>query len=136
MFRYDDLLMAKFKYKGSSVEEGFDCWNLCREVYRRIGKELPSFEYLVEDIAKDGFNYKNVNEIMMDKSKHFKKIEHPEPFCLVSFWIRPPYTTHVGVVLDDCQRFIHILEKGNVMVERLDSLTWKHRITGFWKYDY
>ncbi len=49
-------------------------------------------------------------------------------------WIhRPPFTTHIGVVLEDGYRFIHIMTKTEVTIERLDSLLWKRRITGFFK---
>lgn len=133
---FNDLLGAKFCYGGTSVEQGFDCWQLCREIYRRLGRELPEFQYVVEDIAKDGkFSYENVNQKIESAKPMFEKLDKPEPYCLVSFFIRPRYTSHVGVVLEDCIHFIHIMEKSSVTIERLDAPEWERRITGFWRYN-
>lgn len=130
---FNDLFGVKFKYGGKSIEEGFDCWNLCREVYRRIGKELPTFEYVVEEIhGIEGA--KNIDKKIAKAKEMFKKLERPEPYCLVTFFIRPPYTSHIGVVLPDCLHFIHIMEKTSVTIERLDAPEWERRITGFWRY--
>lgn len=137
LLEYKDLLGIPFKYKGSTKEEGFDCWNLCREIYRRLGRELPEYHYFIEQINNDGkFQYENVDKMIKDGSKKWLiKIEKPESYCLVTFMIRPPFTSHIGIVLSDYYRFIHIMRKISVTVERLDSLEWKRRITGYWRYD-
>lgn len=137
MLNYLDLLGASFRYKGLSKEEGFDCWNLCREIYKRLGRELPEYHYFVEEINNDGkFQYASVEKMIKDGSKKWlTKIETAEPYCLVTFMIRPPFTSHIGVVLEDRYRFIHIMRKLSVAIERLDNLTWQRRITGFWRYN-
>jgi len=63
----------------------------------------------------------------------FFPLEKPEPGCLVTFMLRPPYTTHVGVVLLDRYRFIHITRQTRVAIERLDIDPWAGKISGFWE---
>lgn len=47
--------------------------------------------------------------------------------------IRPPYTSHIGVVLENKYEFIHIMNRSRVTIERLDGLLWKRRVTGYYK---
>lgn len=128
MFDYQKYLGAPFKYGGKSIEEGFDCYNLCREIYKERGIELPEYAY--------SSNPDNtlIHQLINNGKELFIKIEKPEPYCFVLFSLRPPYATHLGVVLDDCLRFIHILAKRSVAVERLDSIIWQRRIEGYYRY--
>lgn len=64
----------------------------------------------------------------------FVSLPKPEPWCVVTFAIHPRFVSHVGVVLDDCRRFIHIMEKTSVTAERLDALEWAPRIKGFYRW--
>ena len=121
---FEGLLGKTFRHGGRGPEE-YDCYGLCIEIYRRLGKHLPpvstSYELEVNNMA------------MKVASDFFEQLAGPEPFCLVTFIGRPPYSTHVGVVLPDLYHFIHILEGTQVTIERLDGLLWKRKITGFFK---
>ena len=103
---------------------GLDCYTLCREVYRRLDKELPSFSHPEEANV--------IEQEVLGGKQLFVELEKPEPFCLVTFRVMG-FVSHVGVVLEDCRSFIHILKKSRVSVERLDSLLWKKRIDGFFR---
>ena len=128
LFNYQKYLGIQFKYRGTAVDEGFDCYNLCHAIYRERGVELP--EYAYSDNPEDTVIHQLINE----GRDLFQKIEKPEPYCLVLFSLKPPYATHLGVVLDDCQRFIHIMAKRSVTVERLDNIFWSRRIEGYYRY--
>jgi cell wall-associated NlpC family hydrolase len=133
--KYDDLLGAKFTHGGNSIEEGFDCWSLCREVYRRLGRDLYEYKHLAEQVmADEKFQYKNVDALIRVGAENFQPLQKPEPFCLVTFIMLPPFVTHIGVVLEDKRYFIHILKQSSVSVERLDSLLWATKIDGYWRY--
>jgi hypothetical protein len=101
------------------------------EVYRRIGLILPDYgsDHRCEEIhgkiedARLG--------IRSDAPGKFMECSRPLPWSLVTFKIRPPYTSHIGVVLPDCRRFIHIMEACRVAVERLEDRTWSRRRSGF-----
>jgi hypothetical protein len=91
---------------------------------QRRGIKLPDFGSAVQSHI--------IHEMIATGKDLFTELPKPEPFCLVTFWIRPKYTTHIGVVLEDENRFLHILKKERAVIERLDSVLWKHRITGFY----
>lgn len=122
---YIDLLGKKFQYNTQGPEH-FDCKGLAFELYRRAGLFFPMYESssvieVQNELFIDGF------------AKYFKEIANPEPYSLVAFRIKPPYVTHIGVVMQDSQRFIHIMPRSSVTVERLDSLLWANKIAGFYR---
>lgn len=118
-----DLLGVPYEKHGRTTK-GLDCYGLVHLVYERLGENLPDSDEYSELLSMH-------NKIAEHKSQ-FVEIEKPEPFCLVTFSILPPYVTHIGIVLEDCKRFIHIMEKRNVTIEKLDK--WQKRCRGFYKW--
>src|SRR5574337_745138 len=127
---YSDLLGKQFAY-GGRVPAVYDCWGLCMEIYKRLGRQLPDGISTREYID---INQQINSKIRNPQSENFREISAPLPYCLVTIMIRPPYITHVGVVLDDRIRFIHIMHKCSVAVERLDNPSWSRRIKGFYHF--
>ncbi|MEK6531252.1 MAG: NlpC/P60 family protein [Deltaproteobacteria bacterium] len=127
MFRlnYEDLLGVEFKLNGRDPNDGLDCYGLCMEIYKRMGLRLPEFSYAFQE----SLLHKQIEE----GSRKFVEIADPEPGCLVTFAIMPPYTSHIGVVVDG-SRFIHIMKKTRVALERLDASEWRKRITGYYRW--
>ena len=41
MVTYTDLLNARFQYNARGENNRYDCYGLCMEVSRRMGRELP-----------------------------------------------------------------------------------------------
>jgi cell wall-associated NlpC family hydrolase len=121
---YADLLGKRFAYGGRGPFE-YDCYGLCMELYRRLGRELPDFGSAVQMHV--------INGMVDEHRQFFAESSKPEPWCLVLFRIHPRYVTHIGVVLEDCNRFIHILKNTSVCIERLDSPIWNKKIAGFLK---
>jgi cell wall-associated NlpC family hydrolase len=117
-----DLIGKKFNYGGRGPME-YDCYGLVMEIYRRSGIYLPDFG--------SSPSAPWLHRMISEGKKLFLELPKPEPFCLVTFAIRPPFTTHIGVVLEDSYRFIHIMTKTEVTIERLDSPLWKKKITGY-----
>ncbi len=134
---YSDLIGKDFKCGGRGPLE-YDCYGLAMEIYRRLGIELPDFgsspsvswihHKIIEETA-EGREHRA--EGSTPCPMRFAPCPGPEPFCLVTFMLRPPYTSHIGVVLEDGVRFMHILRKTEVTIERLDSQLWERRITGY-----
>lgn len=126
MVEYVDLLGKEFKI-GATGPDKYDCYHLYRELSKRVGVELPLYisptePNLIEELIKE------------DSEKLFDKLDKPEPYCMVLFTIKYPYVSHMGFVLEDCQRFIHIFPKSRVTVERLKDISWNHRIRGYLKW--
>lgn len=129
LFNYIDLLGTPFKMGGRD-KTGLDCYGLVKELYSRVGITLP--EYTSSHLSA---NDKTIISMMISQGLDlFSRIYTPEPFSLVTFFIRPPFTTHIGVVMPDKYRFIHILKDTSVAVERLDAPEWEKRITGYFKW--
>jgi murein DD-endopeptidase len=126
MFTYLDLLGKRFEYGGRGPD-AYDCYGLMIETRKRVGLFMPdqylSFEALPERDAA----------FSAGAGSYFVQLPVPKPFCLVTFRIHPRFTTHIGMVLEDCVRFIHILRKMRVGIERLDYPHWQKRIAGFWE---
>jgi murein DD-endopeptidase len=120
-----DLLEREYEHGGRGPDK-YDCYGLAIEIYRRRGISLPE----VHEI--------NDRELIHAKIDHyascFVKIDNPVPFCIVTFMIVAPYTTHIGVVLSDTYRFIHIRRSSRVTIERLNSILWNRRITGYYQW--
>jgi len=122
---YRDLIGKKFKYDGRGPDT-FDCYGLCIEIYKRLGRELPEFI--------SARNPKGIDITVNENMGLFERLKKPEPFCLVTLSVYKPYVSHIGVVLEDCTRFINIIQKRHVCIEYLNSERWKNRIDGYWKY--
>jgi cell wall-associated NlpC family hydrolase len=132
----NDLIGKPFEF-GSYGPKTYDCYGICYEVYNRLGKELPKFldytQKYAEIITKEYSSEIAENYIDL-VLQSFQKIENPEPYCLVLFSLNREYTTHVGIVLKDCKRFIHTSQRKNCVIERLDSVLWIKKIVGFYRY--
>jgi predicted phage tail protein len=124
---YSDLIGIPWK-KGGRDKTGFDCYGLAMEMFRRAGKDLP--EYAYDEIDPE--------RIDADFRAHgFARLSRPEPFCLVSFTSVPPFASHMGVVLEDRKRFIHVRRDSHgrplrSCIERLDHPVWSRKIAGYW----
>lgn len=118
---YIDLLGVPY-LKGGRTKAGLDCYGLLMELYRRRGVELPEFGAPEEDCLVQG--------LIDDAMPLLVEVNKPEPYDIVTFKIRPPYTTHIGMVMDDTTKFIHIMLRRHVCVERLDTDGWQRRLTG------
>ena len=121
-----DLLLAQFGEDGEGPKE-YNCWNLCREIYRRCGKFLPKYsDYIAAVSQRDNL----IKEII---ETDFVRIDKPDPMCLVTLKLAPRMITHIGCVLDN-RRFIQVRRNVGVSIERLDNKQWLRRIEGFYKY--
>lgn len=98
------------------------CYELTREVYHRLGIELPDYSNVT------GISL--IKELIIKKKKLTIELDHPEPFCIVLI-AKGEVATHLGVVLDDCKCFIHSCGTG-VTISKLRH--WKERIRGYYKW--
>ncbi len=125
---YRDLLKCRFAWRGRGPEL-FDCWGICMEMGGRAGKSLPDFQYSADPKKEE------LDSLIKASEGLFREIERPEPFCLATAIIKPPFVTHTMFVLDDARRFIHIPLDGRPLVERIAA--WRRgmgaRIAGFYR---
>ena len=115
------------KLMGISYEKGKkNCYWLCKEIYKKRGIELPEYD------EPDEMSL--ISQLISDNVSLGEEIKEPEPFCFVLFSMRYPYVTHMGVVLEDCKSFVHLMRKRNVAIEKLDKDFWKKRIKGYYRW--
>ncbi len=119
-----DLLGVKFHKDGPP--RGHNCRSLVEEICKRAGLAFPKGNWIDDLCDRDA-------EIHYQLMKHFVELPKPEAFCLVTFKIRTDWVTHMGVVLGDRRRFLHITRKRGVACERITK--WEDRIDGFYRYN-
>lgn len=124
----DDLLYARFRENGAGPDE-FNCWNLCREIYRRAGRALPAYhEYISKLSRRDRF----INAV---KAADFEPAAEPGFLDIVTLRLKGRLVTHVGCMLDK-RRFIHISKKCGVSVTGINDRKWKDKIEGIYRYNH
>ena len=109
--------------------KNINCFKLVREYYKReLGINLPIYS---EPNHDDNF-CSVVHSIINNKKEMFIQLLTLEPHCIITFYIVPKYTSHIGVVLPNLKQFIHCLDKKGVMIDRISK--WKNRVTGYYKW--
>lgn len=133
MIQYRDLIGVPFKNRGRDMD-GFDCYGLVQEMYRRYGISIPDYTADFDDLEK-------VNELITSKtaiSSNWRRIEPdkelPVP-CLLAIRFGTPsgIINHTGCYIGN-GRFIHIRANIGVCVDRIDSPAWRHVIEGLFEY--
>lgn len=102
------------------------CWQLCREVYRQQGIELPEFN------CPDHPEKSLLHVLVQQGKPMFEQLKSPEPWCLVLFRMDDGYSRHMGVVLGNRVDFIHASKVTGVTISRLSSPKWSYRIEGYY----
>jgi cell wall-associated NlpC family hydrolase len=130
-----DLIGVPFVYGGRG-KEGFDCWGLTIEVFRRFGIEIPDYQPACAALSESGFSTGNISAVITEKVVRWQRIDEPEAPCLVIFHIdgnAPGMCNHLGVHIGD-GKFVHTLFKRNACIERLSHPWFSRRREGFYRY--
>lgn len=120
-----DLIGKEFELGGRGPIK-FDCWGLCLEVGKRVGILYP------EEFTPDNTEQQD-ESIRKGIDKDFERIDKPEPYCIVTFKIKPVFVDHCGIVLPDCRKFLHTMAGHHVSVNRLDHKILSRKIEGFYR---
>lgn len=80
------------------------CWDLVREVYSRLGRELPAYR----DFLKQG-------EPM--PGEYFEPIREPVKYCLCIYALRSSHVDHAAVYLGE-NKIIHATDTSGVVIDR------------------
>lgn len=109
-------------------ENGIDCWGLVRLIYKNeLDINLPSFssEYQASDNDR-------LEQLFAQYKEGWQPVDSPEVGDVVIFRIFG-YESHIGVCIGD-NKFLHVREARDSVIESLDNPKWSRRITGFFKY--
>lgn len=109
-------------------ETGLDCWGLVRLIYKNeLNIDLPSFstEYDTSDNER-------LEELFAQYKEGWESTDAAEVGDVVIFRIFG-YESHIGICVGD-NKFLHVREARDSVIESLDNPKWSRRITGFFKY--
>jgi sulfur carrier protein ThiS len=109
-------------------ETGVDCWGLVRLVYKNeLSIDLPSFstEYNTSDDAR-------IEELFAQYKEGWQPTDSPEIGDVVIFRMFG-YESHIGVCIGD-NKFLHVRESRDSVIESLENAKWSKRLVGFFKY--
>lgn len=125
---WNDYVGIPYKLHGRD-EDGLDCWGLVRLIYKEQKDiDLPSFseEYLNSDDVRH-------NEEVIARHKEGWSLSNDYTVGDVALFRINGSESHVGVIIDD-NKFIHAREGNSVTIEKLDSVQWRRRLVGVYKY--
>jgi sulfur carrier protein ThiS len=123
----DKYIGIPFLANGRSTD-GLDCWGLVRLILgNEFSIELPSFSdnYNIDDNTR-------ITELVAQYKEGWERKEVAEPGDCVLFNILGE-PMHIGVMLDN-NRFIHVREGSDTVVDSITSTKWDRRVEGIYRY--
>lgn len=116
-----------FLDKGRDIN-GIDCWGLVRLVYKQeYHIDLPNFSSNYE--ADDS---EQMKDLLAQYKEGWEKIDAPTEGCIVLFNILG-VESHMGIAISSTH-FLHARDRRDSAIESFESVAWRNRITGFYKY--
>jgi cell wall-associated NlpC family hydrolase len=122
--KYDDLIGVAFAEQGRGPDT-FDCYGVCMEINRRLGKALPDFADIMKTITKE-----NIKE----PEKCFDKVSgQPRTGDILLFRPMQGREMHTGVVVEP-GKFLHASrDSGQVRRSELNHLLYCQRVVGVYR---
>jgi sulfur carrier protein ThiS len=124
---YNKYIGLPYQANGRTTS-GIDCWGLAVLVYsEELGIELPSFTDSYLGITGEG-----VSELVKVTKEGWQLVQDYKlgDLCVFNILGEP---THVGIYVGD-NKFLHIREGMDSVIESLDSYRWRHRLEGTYRY--
>ena len=127
--------MELIKYIGLPYKIGeTDCWALVKLFAKQeLNKELPEYMYSFDetcyDVIADKTN-KLADGFMPGWTK--QALSNIEIGDLLTFRVYGR-ETHCGVYVGDGD-FLHTMQGRNSCLEKINNMSWKHRLTGVYRY--
>lgn len=119
-------LGVKYKFNGDTLQ-GLDCINLCCLVAKDCGLYIPNVNYSRRNLV----DYHLLLNQERVKTSLWQEVE-PQEHALAVFRVNGEIR-HVGYMLNSTD-FIHIMDKSSVTVESINSVLWRNKLVGCYKY--
>jgi len=109
--------------------DGCDCWGLVRLVLaEEYGVAVPSYS----DTYTDANKASAARAVSTLRDLDFISLPYPESGAIVVLRVAGlPW--HAGIMVNS-HEFLHVMRGIEAVLERLDSLQWRNRVMGFYKY--
>ena len=116
-----------FEPKGRTTG-GWDCWGLVYCLYRDHGVTLPLYceQYANTEDAKE------LGRLIGQEKAKWLEVKQPQPWDVVVTRLKGE-PMHCGLYIGN-GKMLHCMSGVGTTVERLDSITWRHRIVGYYRY--
>lgn len=123
MVDYEDLVGIPFK-DGGRDENGYDCWGLARELFKRQGINLRDYTCSSENTIV-------VAQLMKGDEPLWEKLQKPRSGCLIAIrMLHDGWANHCGIYIEN-GKFIHAYsEETGVVIDRIQR--WGPRIIGYY----
>lgn len=130
MSTYSKYIGIPFVEKGRSTQ-GADCWGVVKLIYSHEKgiDDLPDFSGEYAD-TKDKLS---IPLLIYEERQRWQKVDTPQEHDVVVFNIAG-IPIHVGVMISQTH-FIHATKNINCCIEKIDSLMWRNRVEGYYRYD-
>jgi len=120
----NDYINIPFKPGGRDLS-GCDCYGLFRILYHDFkGVELPVFDDVGDRAA--------INSLILEHQKSWQEVFDPEFGDMICFRVLG-LVTHIGMMIDKIN-FIHAMRGTFSCIEDVNSIRWRRRIDGYFRY--
>ena len=120
--------VVPFAEKGRSPA-GCDCWGLVYMIFKELRDiELPLY---VEDYANTE-DAKELGRLIGKEKMAWAEVDRPQPFDVVVARLKGQ-PMHVGLYIGN-GKMIHCMAGSGTSVEKLNSITWRDRIVGYYRH--
>lgn len=130
-YTISDILKTPFVDGGREVGKGLDCWGNLMATGKLYGMELPDFSISCFDKNMIFFQF------LQSIKEQFPEVREPRVGDVVGLnlvYSEPALVQHFGMVVEG-NRFIHTTEKLGPHLVKLDDISWKKRIRGFYRWN-
>lgn len=124
---FDKYIGLPYQENGRT-EQGVDCWGLARLIYaRELDIELPDYS----DLYTGSWD-EQVTKLINYHKDSWHQVDKPVvgDLCLFNIYGEP---AHIGVYCGE-NKFIHSRDGKDTVVESLNSVAWKKRFQGYFRY--
>ena len=134
MFSFNDLIGVPFKSEGRN-KNGYDCYGLAMEVYRRYGIKIEEYWACASDKETINRIYRGAASNGKWREVDYKHGEEiPVPSIVALRFGEPAgIVNHTGVYIGN-GKFIHTREKIGVCIDSINSIAWNKQIVGIYEY--
>jgi len=119
--------MIAYEAGGRDIETGVDCYGLVKHLYEQEhGVEIVDFDY------KDPNDPQN-EKYFVESMNSPKWVKVPQQKGAVVGLRVNGHISHCGYMVSD-NEFVHIMATSGLARVNVNSVKWKNRIVGFYKY--
>lgn len=131
---YEDLMGKPFRESNEKFNgKKYNCWDLVREVYSRMGIELPDVSLKCHEVLYLSHLVKEEKDTLRDRIEKWDGEGMPPVPSIILITPQGNLASHIGIYLGN-GRFLHATDVSGrgVCIERIYESLWRDRIEGYY----